>query len=90
MPKKIFISIITSFYNASRFIKSYQKTLQKQDFSKPFEILMIDDGSTDKSAIKIKKLNLKNLRVFSLPINSGPAKGRNFAIKKAIGDYIFF
>jgi glycosyltransferase involved in cell wall biosynthesis len=90
MANKIFISIVTSFYNSTRFIDSYQKTVQDQEFSKQFEIIMIDDNSTDGSVKKIKKFNLKNLRIFSLPINCGPAKGRNFGIKKAKGDYIFF
>jgi glycosyltransferase involved in cell wall biosynthesis len=66
MANKIFISIVTSFYNSTRFIDSYQKTVQDQEFSKQFEIIMIDDNSTDGSVKKIKKFNLKNLRIFSL------------------------
>jgi glycosyltransferase involved in cell wall biosynthesis len=90
MQEKICVSIIIPVYNGEPFIKKCIKSILNQNFKQSYEIIMIDDGSEDKSAELIKQYYLPNLKLHSLPVNSGPAAARNEGIKQAIGEYIFF
>lgn len=88
--KQFCISIITPFYNAESHIKTCLNSLLKQDFIKPFEIIMVDDSSTDNSQDIIKKHDIPDLQLYSLPKNSGPAAARNLGLKKAKESTYFF
>ena len=84
------VSVIVPFYNAESHIKRCFDVLLKQDFTKPFEIIMVDDASTDNSRDIVKMHDFPNLRLYSLPSNSGPAAARNLGLKEAKGEYVFF
>jgi len=84
------ISVIVPFYNASHYIEKCINCLKKQNIKKPFEIILINDGSTDNSLQIIKKLSIPNLKLFSFKKNRGPAAARNLGIIKSSGKYIFF
>ncbi len=90
MNKEVCISIIIPFYNSKRYVVKCLKNLKSLKFKKEFEILMIDDGSIDGSSTLIKNFKLKNLTVISLKKNHGPAVARNYGIKKARGEFVFF
>tara|TARA_Y100000996_G_C22541059_1_gene650080 strand:- start:123 stop:1211 length:1089 start_codon:yes stop_codon:yes gene_type:complete len=90
MLEKFCISIIVPVYNGEPFIEKCLRSILDQNFDKSYEIIMINDGSNDKSIDLIKKFNFPNLKLYSLPFNSGPAAARNEGIKKASGEYIFF
>ena len=90
MSKKLCVSIIIPIYNAEPYIKTCLDVLSKQDFVKPFEIIMVDDASTDNCLNILKKNQFPNLRIFTLSLNSGPAAARNIGLKKSKGEYIFF
>jgi glycosyltransferase involved in cell wall biosynthesis len=90
MSEKINISVIVPFYNAKNYIKNCIDNLSKQDFNKPFEIIMIDDASTDQSLQIIEQNYLPMIKLYKLKNNQGPASARNLGIKKASGEYIFF
>lgn len=90
MKKYFKISIIIPVYNGAPFIKRCFDRLIKQNFEESFEILIVNDGSTDESVEIIKKYKLPNLKLFSLPKNSGQSVARNFGIKKSLGEYVFF
>ena len=90
MSKPIKISVIIPFYNAQRFLKNCLASLGRQDFQSFFEIIMIDDASTDESQKIINECKLSNLRLFKSKINRGPAAARNIGIDHAKGEYIFF
>jgi len=90
MLSQICISIIIPFYNAESHIKTCLNTLVKQDFNKPFEIIMINDGSTDGGMDMIKAHGISNINLYSLVHNSGPGAARNLGLKMAKGKYIFF
>jgi glycosyltransferase involved in cell wall biosynthesis len=51
---------------------------------------MVDDASTDNSRNIVKMHDFPDLRLYSLPSNSGPAAARNLGLKKAKGEYVFF
>ena len=89
MSSELYISIIIPFYNAKKHIKNCLDSLKAQDFKKPFEVIMVDDGSNDDSQKVIKEYNYKDLKLYSLSKNSGPGAARNIGLKKAKGEYIF-
>ena len=84
------VSVIVPFYNAEPYLKRCIDILLKQDFNKPFEIIMVDDASTDNSQNIIKKQNSPMIKLYSLPSNTGPSAARNIGLKIAKGDYVFF
>jgi glycosyltransferase involved in cell wall biosynthesis len=90
MSSELLISVIIPFYNAETHIKKCLDVLHKQDFKKSFEVIMIDDGSTDESQNIIKAYNYPGLQLYSLTKNSGPSAARNIGLKNAKGEYIFF
>lgn len=74
-------------YNRPKEIDELLESLTKQDFSDDFEVLIIEDGSTEKSdAIIEKYINKLNLKYF-FKENSGAGASRNFGMQKASGNY---
>jgi glycosyltransferase involved in cell wall biosynthesis len=90
MSDKICVSVIVPFFNAEKHIKRCIYNLQNQTFKKSFEIIMVNDGSTDRSLKIINKLNYRRIKLYNLKKNYGPANARNIGIKKARGKYIYF
>ena len=84
------ISVIIPVYNGESYIEKCLDVLMKQDFDESYEIIMVDDASTDKSKEIIKKFKLSNLNLYSLPTNSGQSAARNLGLRKALGEYIYF
>lgn len=87
---KIFISIIIPVYNCEKYIEKCIKSLMNQTY-KDFEILLINDGSTDKSAeiCSFYEKSNKNIKLFNIK-NSGVSNARNYGIDYATGNYIQF
>ena len=90
MSEQFCVSVIVPCYNAELHIKKCLDVLLNQDFIKPFEIIMVDDASTDNSQNIIKMQNSPRLKLCSLPSNVGPAAARNIGLKTAKGEYVFF
>jgi len=84
----MFYSIIIPLYNKELFIKDTLINVINQSF-KDFEIIVVDDGSTDNSVSIVNKISDKRLKVYS-KANGGVSSARNFGIAKAKGDYIAF
>lgn len=84
------VSIIVPFYNSELFIKKCLTSIIRQDFDLIFEVILINDGSNDESLKIIKEFEFGKIQVHTLDKNYGPAKARNFGLKKAKGKYIFF
>ena len=83
-----FFSIIIPLFNKENFIESTLKSVLNQSFG-DFEVLIINDGSTDKSEEKV--LNFKDPRIhYFYKENGGVSTARNFGIEKATSNYITF
>lgn len=86
-PLQPFISVIVPVYNGSKFLPTCLDGLFSSDYSK-FEVIVVDDGSTDDSAEISRK---KGATVIpSERRQSGPAAARNLAAKIAKGDILLF
>ena len=85
-----FFSIITPVYNAVPYLERCIQSVQNQDFD-DFEILLINDGSTDESLQIAERFAQedKRIKVFSQS-NQGPSKARNMGLDNATGDWILF
>ena len=79
------ISVIIPVYNAEKTIKKCLEQLINQIYTNT-EVIVIDDGSTDKSASICKEFNVTLL---SQP-HSGAGVARNLGIKSSSGKYLFF
>jgi len=83
----LFYSIIIPVFNRPQEINELLYSLLSQDYNKSFEIIIIEDGSTDKSDQIIKKYQ-PNLDIkYFFKKNSGPGQSRNFGMQKAKGNY---
>lgn len=84
------ISIIVPIYNAEQYLNRCMESILKQTFQN-YEILLIDDGSTDSSGKICNEYALSDgrIRVYH-KLNGGSASARNLGLKEANGDYIVF
>lgn len=82
------ISVIVPAYNAEKTILETIQSLQKQTFS-DFEIIVINDGSTDGTVELLKTIDDLRLKVFSYE-NGGLPVARNRGIDRATGEFITF
>ena len=89
MPR---FSIVIPIYNSYNLLGKCLENLENQTF-KDFEIVAIDDCSTDNSFIELQnysKNSKLNFHIFKNDKNSGPGATRNNGIRNATGEYILF
>ncbi len=84
--KKPKLSVIISLYNAEKEIGICLDSIFNSDW-KDFEVIIVDDCSTDNSLKIAKKYPC---RFFSLDKNGGPAKARNLGVSKSKADITLF
>ena len=91
MDKQIQISVIVPIYNGEKYICKCINSLLKQTYKK-FEILLIDDGSTDNTKEICVKFIRKEYPVikYLYKMNGGTSSARNYGIARASGEYITF
>lgn len=81
------VSVIIPCYNAARYIEQTIQSVLDQSYQN-FEIIVVNDGSTDDSLTLIKKYtNIPNLTCIDKP-NGGVSSARNEGLKRARGKYI--
>jgi len=82
------VSIIIPVYNKCPYIKQTIDSVLGQDFDL-FEVIVIDDGSTDESLEIIKAFSDPRIRVFTQS-NAGVERARNFGFSQSSGSFIVF
>ena len=82
------VSVIMPAYNAGKYIKDAINCIINQSF-KDWELIIIDDGSTDNTYQIAKTFESERIRIFSFP-NAGAAAARNYGYKLSKGSYIKF
>jgi len=81
------ISVIVPAHNEEGVIGKCLEGLKQQDFRGKMEIIVVDNGSSDRTVQEAKKF--KGVRVV-LQKNRGPAAARNLGVEKSRGDIILF
>ena len=90
-----FVSTVIYFHNEYTYLDSYIKIVHKflrEHFLK-YEIICVDDASTDNSVEKITKLvqqdGLENITLVSMNVYQGRERGMEAGVDLSIGDYVF-
>lgn len=82
------ISIIIPIFNAEQTIKRCIESVLKQKYTN-YELILINDGSTDKSAQICKNYISNKVHLYN-KINGGVSSARNLGINKSNGEFITF
>jgi glycosyltransferase involved in cell wall biosynthesis len=85
--KKPLVSVIIPTYNSADYIEEALQSVFEQTFQ-DFEIIVIDDGSTDGTVEVLRKYGDRISYIFQE--NNGPSSARNRGIRAARGEYIAF
>lgn len=87
------VSIIIPTFNSSAFLKFTLESVVSQTYSN-WECIIVDDGSTDDTAIITKRYQETDTRFKSYKrltdLKKGPSSARNLGVTKAKGDYLIF
>lgn len=81
-------SIVIPLYNKEKQIANTIKSVQSQTFQ-DYEIIIVNDGSTDNSVEIVKQIDDKRIKLINQP-NGGVSSARNTGIKNASFEYIAF
>lgn len=82
------ITVIMPCFNAARTIPGAIASIQNQSLT-DWELIVVDDGSSDDSAAIVQGINEPRLRLFT-QANQGPASARNQGLRNAAGRFIAF
>ena len=82
------ISVIIPLYNKEPIIERSLQSVLSQDYN-DFEVVVVNDGSTDRSADIVRSINDPRIRLIEQE-NGGPSKARNTGTKNARGEWILF
>lgn len=84
------ISVIVPVHNSEKYISYCVKSVIAQTYEN-WELILVDDGSTDNSLKILQALAKKDNRIYVIhQENEGPGRARNVGIVHATGDYIVF
>ena len=85
------VSVIVNCYNGEKFLSEALRTIKNQTY-KRFEVVFIDNNSSDKSAEIYRKFSMDDIRFmyYRLLKNVSLGEARKFAVTKCKGDYIAF
>lgn len=82
------VSIVIPLYNKEKYIRRSVESILMQTYS-DYEIIIVDDGSTDNSIREVKKIKDRRVRFYQ-KINEGPGRARNYGAELSCGKYLTF
>ncbi len=82
------ISVIIPVYNKENLVKATLNSVLQQSMQ-AFEIIVVNDGSTDNSMKIVEEFNDERINIYSIT-NSGVSSARNYGVTKAKGKWIAF
>lgn len=85
-----FFSIVVPMYNCEKYIEECLLSICRQKYNN-YEVIVINDGSTDNSAMIVEQLSMNDKRIkLFCQENAGVASARNMGISNSNGSYIIF
>lgn len=87
--KRPLVSVLIPVFNGAEFLVETVESIYRSSY-RNFEIILVDDGSTDASVALCEKLDkrFKKVRFYAFPKNKGLTRVLNFGISKARGKYV--
>lgn len=82
------ISVVIPLFNKELTIADSLKSVLLQNYN-DFEVVVVNDGSTDNSVEKVKSIDDSRIRLIEQE-NGGPSKARNTGVKNSKGEWIVF
>lgn len=89
ISQKSYVSVIITTYNRSHILPRAVQNILKQTYQN-FELIIVDDASTDDTNKVVKELASDKIRYIRNPENKGVSHARNVGIKAAKGDYVVY
>jgi len=84
------VSVVVPVYNAEKFLTKCVGSVLAQSYER-FELILVNDGSTDGSEPMCREYALKDSRIKLISQkNSGPAAARNMGVRHAGGEFVYF
>jgi glycosyltransferase involved in cell wall biosynthesis len=86
--RNVKVSVVVAIYQAEKYLKRCIDCLKNQTFS-DFEVLLIDDGSTDKSGEICEAVSSRDTRFVTIhKCNGGVSSARQLGVERSQGDFI--
>ncbi len=82
-------SIVIPTYNRKPILEKCLSALEDQTYSGEYEVVVVDDGSTDGTVDWLRDINFPHVKLFCQD-HQGPSAARNLGVEKANGDRIIF
>jgi len=83
------VSVILPTYNRGRFLLEAVRSVIAQTWT-DWELILVDDGSTDDSVSTIERLGDQRIRTITIPHSGSPARARNVGVDAARGEWVAF
>jgi glycosyltransferase involved in cell wall biosynthesis len=82
-----FVSVLLNCYNSEKYIVECIKSILTQSFC-DFELIIVDNNSTDNTSTLIKKFIDPRLKYYKLEHNINLGEARNYGLQKCFGEYL--
>ena len=87
---KPILTVIIPVYNVEKYLEECYQSIFTTELTEQIEIILVDDGSTDRSGKICDRLAQNNNTHVIHKANGGLASARNAGLKKATGKYVTF
>lgn len=87
------VTVVIPAHNPGHYVEPCIRSLLRQSLPRDrFEVVFVDDGSTDGTGERLNQLarEQRHVRVIHIPASGGPGRPRNIGLEAALGEYVQF